>query len=241
MKNTILLCLFALLFGCQQNPAETTNTNPTAPVGGGLTPDQQKAVLLAGTSLSGQASGAFTDNGQSLELTITNSAVFNQEVDLLLLHASRAAWVFYQNMGDDKPSFDNIIVKAQLQDTTFTLPYKLTDLAIVKARYPTLDKASKLLIAGDYEQLYTLFDPTVMGVVKVEGLRGYCTQLEPQYGKPISFDFRGFAIGKTSGGQDNLSMAGNLKRELKDTPLNVSIDLSKPGMEGSINSIKFDY
>lgn len=241
MKNTILFCLIALLFGCQQNSVEKANTNPTAPAGNGLTPDQQKAVLLAGTSLSGQAVGAISENGKSLEITIANSAVFNQEVDLLLLHASRAAWVFYKNMGDEKPSFDNIIVKAQLQDTTFTLPYKLTDLAIVKARYPTLEKASKLLIAGDYGQLYTLFDPTVMGVVKVDGLRGYCTQVEPQYGKPLSFDFRGFAFGKTSGGQDNLSLAGNLKRETKDTPLNISIDLTKPDMEGSINSLKFDY
>jgi hypothetical protein len=241
MKNALLFCFIALFFGCQHKPAENTNANPTAPVSEGLTPSQQKAVLLAGTSMSGQASGALADNGRSLELTISNSAVFNQEADLVLLHASRAAWVFYQNMGEDKPSFENLVVKAQLKDTTFTLPYKLTDLAIVKARYPTVEKVAKLLIAGDYEQLYTLFDPSVMGVVKVEGLRGYCTQIEPQYGKPLSFDFRGFQLGKTSSGQDNLSLAGNLKREQKDTPLNILIDLSKPNMEGSISSLKFDY
>ncbi|GEM_PF-3421091 len=243
MKNAILLCLFACLLGCKPNTPNTadTTTESTSGAGRPLTAEEQKAVLLVGTAMTGEAKGAVSEDGRTLELTIANSAIFDQEPDLLPLHVSRAAWVFYKNMGTEKPSFDQIKLVAQVQDTAINLSYSMTDLALVKARFPTLEKASQLLIAGDYEGLYLLFDPAVMGVVKVDGLRGYCTQIEPQYGKALTFEFRGFAFNKTSGGQDFLSLAGHLNREIKDTPLNIAVDLTKPGMNGSLNSIKFDY
>jgi len=240
MKYTILLGLLAFVLGCKPSTTETGNSTAAATAGGQLNPEQQKAVQLAGTSLSGQASGAISADGKALELTISNSAILNDEPDLVLLHGSRAAWIFYKNMGSEKPSFERVEVKV-VMDTTFSLPYKLTDLAIVEARMPTVDAASKYLIAGDFDNFYKLFDPKVMGTMQVEGLRGYCTQVEPTYGKPLSFDFRGFSFNKTSGGQDFLSLAGNLKREIKDTPFNISIDLTKPGMEQSLYSFMFDY
>ena len=240
MKNTILLCLLACLLGCKPNaPKPASESAPRS--GTALSAEEQKAVLLSGTAMSGEATGVLSADGKALEMTIANSAVFDQESDLLPLHASRAAWVFYKNMGTDKPSFERLDLTAKLKDTTVTRSYKMTDLAIVQARFPSIQQASQLLIAGDYDGLYALFDPVVMGNVKVEGLRGYCTQFEPEYGKPLSFEFRGFAFNKTSGGQDFLSLAGLLKREIKDTPLNIAVDLGKPELKGSLNAIMFDY
>ena len=240
MKNTVLLCLLACLLGCKPNPNETSSQG-TSRTGTSLTAEEQKAVLLSGTALSGQASGALSEDGKALELTISNSAIFDQEPDLLQLHASRAAWVFYKNMGGDPPSYEQLVVKAQLKDTTVVIPYPMAQLAVVKARYPLVEQASQKLIAGDYEGLYTLFDPVVMGPSKAADLQKYCTQLEPEYGKPQGFEFRGFGFNKTSSGEDFLSLAGQLKRSIKDTPLYIAVDLKKPDLKGSLNSIKFAY
>ncbi|MCF8245687.1 MAG: hypothetical protein K9J37_14095 [Saprospiraceae bacterium] len=240
MKNTILLCLLACLLGCKPNTSETTHES-TPRNGTSLTAEEQKAVLLSGTALSGQATGALSQDGRALELTIAHSAVFDQEPDLLKLHASRAAWVFYKNMGTEKPSYEHLVLVAELQDTTVKFPYSMKQLDLVAARYPAVEEASKMLIDGNYEDLYTLFDPDVMGPSKSENLQSYCTQIEPEYGKPQGFEFRGFSFEKTSSGQDVLSLAGQLKRSIKDTPLNISVDLSKPELKGSLFSIKFAY
>ena len=240
MKNTLFGCLFACLLGCQSTPNETTSQSEPR-LGTSLTADEQKAVLLAGTALSGQASGALSQDGRELELTISNSAVFDQEPDLLKLHASRAAWTFYKNKGVENPSYDQLVVKAVLTDTTLQFPYSLAQLDLVQARFPAIELATQKLIAGDYEGLYELFDPVVMGPSKSANLESYCTQVEPEYGKPQGFEFRGFAFEKTSGGLDVLSLAGQLKRSIKDTPLYIAIDLNKQGLKGSLFSIKFAY
>ncbi|MBK9018449.1 MAG: hypothetical protein IPM82_32855 [Saprospiraceae bacterium] len=240
MKNTILLCLFACLLGCKPNTSETASES-TPGSGAALSAEEQKAMLLSATAMSGEATGVLSADGKALEMTIANSAVFDQESDLLPLHASRAAWVFYKNMGTDKPSFERLDLTAKLKDTTVNLSYKMSDLAIVQARYPAIEKASQMLISRDFEGLYALFDPVVMGASKAADLQGYCTQIEPEYGKPLSFEFRGFAFNKTSAGYDFLSLAGQLKREIKETPLNIAVDLGKPELKGSLNSIKFAY
>ncbi len=240
MKNTFLLCLLACLLGCKPNTSEESSQN-TPRTSNSLTDVEQKAVLLAGTALSGQATGTLSQDGRAMELNISHSAVFDQEPDLLKLHASRAAWVFYKNMGTEKPSYEHLVLKAELQDTTVKFPYSMKQLDLVAARYPAIEEASKLLIDGDYEGLYTLFDPMVMAPSKPENLQSYCTQVEPEYGKPQGFEFRGFSFEKTSSGQDVLSLAGQLKRSIKDTPLNISVDLSKPELKGSLFSIKFAY
>ncbi len=237
MKNIILPCLLAFVLGCGSD-----NTNQGAPAtSGSSSGNEQKAALLAGTALSGQASSALSADGKVMELTIAQSATLSQEPELIRLHTSRAAWVFYNNLGSENTSFETLTVKAQLQDTTISFPYTIANLNVVKARYPAIEEASQKLIAGDFAGLHALFDPVVMGPSKAADLQQYCTQIEPEYGKPLGFEFRGFAFEKTSSGQEFLSLAGNLKREITDTPLNIYVDLTKQDLKGSLFSIKFAY
>ena len=236
MKNIMLLCLLAYLFGCQPNPDGNASSKNSL-----LNENEQQAVLLSGSALSGKATGALSADGSALELTISNSAVLAQAPDLLKLHASRAAWVFYKNMGTGKPGYERLVVKVGLADSTFQFPYSLAQLGIVEARYPAIELASQKLITGDYDGLYALFDPVVMGTRSAADLQNYCLQIEPEHGQPLGFEFQGFSFEKTSGGLDVLSLAGQLKRSIKDTPLNISVDLSKQGVKGSLFSIKFAY
>ncbi|MCC6726558.1 MAG: hypothetical protein IT258_18805 [Saprospiraceae bacterium] len=245
MKNLIIVCIAVLsLLSCNSGiqPAPSNEAAAKgAPSQGNLPAAEQKALQLVATALTGEATGVVSPDGQTMEMTISNSATMEQEADLLPLHSSRAAWVFYKNLETDKPSFGKIVVHSQLSDTTITREYTVQELAIVKSRLPTFETAGKLLVAGDYQGLYDLFDPTIMGAMKVEGVKQYCTQIEPQYGKAISVEFRGFAFNKTSGGKDFLSLAGPVRRQTKDTALDIAVDLSKPEMKGSISAMKFDY
>ncbi|MBK9016494.1 MAG: hypothetical protein IPM82_21820 [Saprospiraceae bacterium] len=144
-------------------------------------------------------------------------------------------------MGTDKPSFERLDLTAKLKDTTVNLSYKMSDLAIVPGTLSGHREGFANAHLRDFEGLYALFDPVVMGASKSADLEGYCTQIEPEYGKPLSFEFRGFAFNKTSAGYEFLSLAGQLKREIKETPLNIAVDLGKPELKGSLNSIKFAY
>lgn len=244
MKNILILFLaISMLVACQSNDQAAgtgaDGTPSTAPAQ--LTEAEQKALLLTGTALSGQATAAMVQDNKALEITLSNSLTLDQEIDLTPLHASRAVWVFYKNRGDDVPSYDKIVVKAILKDTTYAKEYTVAQLATAKARYQTVEVVAQLLVNGDYAGLYELFDKNVMGNSSVDDLASYCTQLEPEYGKPLSFEFRGLSFEKTSTGQDFLSLAGQLKRSIKDTPLNIAIDLKSTDMKGSLNAIKFDY
>lgn len=241
MKEILFACFaISLILGCKPGANNTAADTPPASQTA-LSSAEQKAMQLTATALAGEASGTISADGKMLEMTISNSITLEQEADLLPLHSSRAAWVFYKNAANEKPTYEKIVVKSQLKDTTITREYTLQELAIVKARLSTFETVGKLLVNSDYPALYELFDPEVMGKVKVEGLRDYCTQIEPQYGKPVSFEFRGFAFNKSSAGKEFLSLAGPLKRDIKDTALDIAIDLSKPEMKGSISAIKFDY
>lgn len=242
MKKLIFACFaIVLLAACKPSINKAPADNKASINQSTLPPAEQKALQLTATALVGEASGQISGDGKVLEMTISNSATMEQEADLLPLHSSNAAWVFYKNVGNDRPSYEKIVVHSQLKDTTITREYTTQELAIVKARLPTFEMAGKLLVAADYQGLYELFDPAVMGAVKVEGVAQYCTQIEPQYGKPVSVEFRGFSFNKTSAGKDFLSLAGPLRRQTKDTALDIAIDLSKSEMKGSVSAIKFDY
>ncbi|MBI1225213.1 MAG: hypothetical protein GC192_08220 [Bacteroidetes bacterium] len=241
MKNMMLLIFIAALFGCQQN-SSTTSSKSTPRAGNSLTTAEQEAVLLAGTALSGQASGVLAPDGKTLELSISHSAFFHNEPDLVKLHASRAAWFFYKNRGSDNPPYDMVSVKAQLEDSTESvIPFTIQQLEEVQARYPTFEEVANKLITGDYQGLFGMFEPSVMSESSVSSLQNYCTSLDADLGKPKGFEFRGFSFEKNSGGQDVLNMAGLLKRTQHDSPLSISIDLAKKGMKESLYTIKFDY
>ncbi|MCU0346481.1 MAG: hypothetical protein MUC59_06045 [Saprospiraceae bacterium] len=242
MKN-LFFCCFAILqiIACKPSISPTTPEKPAQSSTSNLPEAEQKALNLTATALSGEVSGSLSADGKALEINITNSAAMEQELDLLPLHSSRAAWVFYKNTGNDKPSYEKIVVRSHVQDTSITLEYPTRDLAIVKARLPIFEAAGNMLLKGDYAGLLGLFDPEVMKTMKPNALEQYCVQLEPKYGKPISFELRGFNFNKSSSGKEYLSLAGPLKRQIKDTALDIAIDLSKPGIQGTIAALKFDY
>ncbi len=229
------------IIACKPSLSPTTPDNQVPAKASNLPPAEQKALQLTATALTGEASGTISADGKSLEITISKSVAMEQELDLLPLHASRAAWVFYKNAGNDKPSYEKIVVHSQVQDTTITREFPTTDLAIVKARLPTFEAAGNMLVNGDYASLHALFDPAVMKEMKTDALQQYCEQLETTYGKPVSFEFRGFSFNRSSTGKEYLSLAGPLKRQTKDTAIDIAIDLSKPDMKGSLSAIKFDY
>lgn len=240
-----ILIIFYVIFqlaACNEAASNAPESAaPTSSSQSQLPPAENKALQMVATALAGEATGLISQDGKVLEMTIFNSATMEQEADLLPLYSSNAAWVFYKNLENDKPSYEKLVVNAQLRDTTIGREYTLRELAIVKSRLPTFEAAGKMLVAGDYQGLYDLFDPAIMGAMKVEGVQQYCTQIEPQYGKAISFEFRGFAFNKTSSGKDFLSLAGPVRRQTKDTALDIAIDLSKPDIKGSVNALKFDY
>ncbi|MBK9016493.1 MAG: hypothetical protein IPM82_21815 [Saprospiraceae bacterium] len=88
-------CLPARL---QANTSETASES-TPGSGAALSAEEQKAVLLSGTAMSGEATGVLSADGKALEMTIANSAVFDQESGPAAAHASRAAWVFTKTHG----------------------------------------------------------------------------------------------------------------------------------------------
>ncbi len=243
MKEILIVCYAILhLAACQNTKSDASQTSASGSnVLTQLPPAEQKALQLTATALAGEATGLISPDGKALEMTISNSATMEQEADLLPLHSSNAAWVFYKNLNNDKPSYEKIVVNSQLKDTTIAREYTLRELAIVKARVPTFEAAGRLLVAADYQGLFDLFDPAVMGAMQVKGLQEYCTQIEPQYGKPVSVEFRGFSFNTTSAGKEFISLAGPLRRQTKDTAFDIAIDLSKPDMKGSISAMKFDY
>jgi hypothetical protein len=242
MKNFIFACFAMLqLASCKPNISKTPTDAPASSTQSTLPPAEQKALAMTATALVGTATGLISPDGKAIEIIISNSATMEQEADLLPLHSSNAAWVFYKNVGNEKPTYEKIVVKSQLSDTTIIREYTMQELAIVKARMPTFETAAKLLVAADYQGLYEMFDPAVMGSMKVKGLEEYCTQIEPQYGKPVAAEFRGFSFNKTSTGKEFLSLAGPLRRQTKDTAFDIAVDLTKPDMKGSISAIKFDY
>ncbi len=237
MKNILLLSLLACLLGCQPTPSASTEGKKST----ALTDGEQQAVLLAATALSGQATAALSPDGRSLELTVANSAAFTYEPDLVRLHASRAAWVFFKNSGNEKPGYEQLNVKAILNDTTLGYTYTIAELTQVQSHYGAIEQVSKKLIEGDYEGLFSWFNPTEMSSSSVASLKSYCTELEPTNGKPEGFDFKGFSFNKISGGTPTLNLAGQLRRSIKPSPLSITVDLTKPELKGSVLAMQFAY
>lgn len=237
MKNIFWLTLLAFLFGCQPTTSPSDGEKSSTLTDAG----KQQAALLAATAVSGQASAALTPDGHSMELTVSNSAAFEHESDLLRLHASRAAWTFFKNSGEEKPSYEQLVVKAVLKDTTMDFTYTAAELMQVKSHYQAIDEVWKKLVDGDYEGLYNMFNQTEMSSSSVASIQSYCTQLDPTLGTPEGFDFKGFSFDKISGGTPTLNLAGQLRRSIKPSPLSITIDLTKPELKGSLLAMKFAY
>ncbi|MBI5913760.1 MAG: hypothetical protein HY842_00135 [Bacteroidetes bacterium] len=233
MKQNILLFFALLLLGCGEKKTDTQTAT--------LTDYQKKAHEAIATAFGGKVAQSLSPDKQTLELALSDCILLEQESDLLALHSSRAAWIYYQNTAIENPKYTGINVSTVLKDTTKTFHFTLAQLGILQTKISTIDMAAKFLITDDYTNLHALFDPVVMASSTEDDLRGYCAQVEPEYGKPVSFEFQGFSFFKLSSGQEQLDLAGKLKRSKKDTPLGIFVDFSKPGIAGSVTSIKFDY
>lgn len=207
-----------------------------------MAPAEQAGLAAVEKAFEGKVNAARTADKATMQLTISKSRLLDEKADLAQLHASRAAWLFYQQAKAGQPAFTGLKVTTVQSDTTRTYDFTLAQLAVVEKKLAAIEQAAGYLIGGDFNSLYALFDPTVMGVSDVEDLKGYCTQIEPEYGKPLAFTFEGFTFFKLSGQeQEQLHLAGHLKRDIKDTALSLFVDHTKPDVKGSVTSIKFDY
>ncbi len=237
-KITSALASLFLLLACGQNPPTGNN---------GWTANENKAIEAIKTAYGGKAvysKTAPTEGGKNFfHIELSESKTIEDQIDLTGMFASHVAWLFFENIGDEKSQYGGVEVTVKL--STGEAPafqYTFAELEKVKNAMPVLEKTVALLKTFDYDGLYALLAPERAATLPKESLVTDCSSFDKNNGKVTDFQFQGFGFFMPSGSQKEfLHLAGKLKRTGYDTPLSIFVDPASPKMEGSVQYINFDY
>lgn len=237
-KITSALASLFLLLACGQNPPTGNN---------GWTVNENKAIEAIKTAYGGKAvysKTAPTEGGKNFfHIELSESKTIEDQIDLTGMFASHVAWLFFENIGDEKSRYGGVEVTVKL--STGEAPafqYTIAELEKVHNALPVLEKTVALLKTFDYEGLYALLAPERAATLLKETLVTDCSAFDKNNGKVTDFQFQGFGFFTPSGSQQELlHLAGNLKRERYDTPLSIFVDPASPEIKGSVQYLQFDY
>jgi hypothetical protein len=237
-KITLALASLFLFLACNQNSPNGNN---------GWTANENKAIEAIKAAYGGKAVFSKTTRGEGgktyFHAELSESKVIEDQIDLTGMFASHVAWLFFENIGDEKKQYGGVEVMVKL--STGEKPafqYPISELELVYNRMPVLEKTVALLKASDYDGIYALLAPERAAIQPKESLVLDCSSLDKNNGKVTGFQFQGYEIfTPSSSKKEFLHLAGMLKRERYDIPLSIFIDPASPDIQGSVQYINFDY
>ncbi len=172
-----------------------------------------------------RSKGISSQNGNNstyFKLKMTESEII-ESFDHLDLSSSHIAYLFYNNLKEEKNNYDEVQVVIVLNDKSeheYTFP--VSTLERVNQRMIVLDKTVLLLKNQDYESIKSMLNIELIPVDKEE-LVPRMKEVEPQLGKIQEFQFFGFKI-VTYKGVEVLHLSGALIREKQNHEFSIDID-----------------
>jgi hypothetical protein len=186
---------------------------------------------------------ASTDEGKKkyFEIEMSKSDMLENYAKLIEMPASNIAFMFYNNLKEEKNNYTHIKVVVTLKILGHAdYEYSTSQLEMVKQNVDLISKVSDFLKLKDYKGLYKLFDLTAVPNLQETDIESYCSQLDIAYGQIVKFQLQGFSF-FNSNGKDLLHLSGVQQRDKQNTPLTIFVDPKKTQIEGSVMAMKFEF
>ena len=221
MKNLIIILISLAFVSCNDS----------------LVTEREKEAVQSVLDFYGgvchRSKGINSENGNNstyFQLKMTNSEIIESDLEHLDLTSSHIAYLFYNNLKDEKSNYDEVQVVIVLNDNSeYEYNFPVTTLERVNQRMTVMNKTVTLLKNQDYESLKSMLNIDLIPVDK-EQLIPRLKEVEPQLGKVLEFQFFGFMIVPYKE-LEVLHLSGALIREKQNHEFSIDVDYNSDKVE----------
>ena len=184
MKQTLPILAILLLFSCGKV---------------GVSKTEVKAVDKVIEFYGGQVNRIIGFNMKNtkkikyFELKISNSQLLNNDQKDLAGHAGNIAYLFYSNLKDEKPNYQEIKVSIDLQNgESRNYNFSVSDLKEIENLMPFVNKTNTFIRNKDYKGFAETFSAQFKADEK--DLKGLFDELYSRFGEIKEIQFQGFSF-----------------------------------------------
>lgn len=184
MKQTLHILALLLLFSCGKV---------------GVSKTEVKAVDKVIEFYGGQVNRIIGFNMKNtkkikyFELKISNSQLLNNDQKDLAGHAGNIAYLFYSNLKDEKPNYQEIKVSIDLQNgESRNYNFSVSDLKEIENLMPFVNKTNTFIRNKDYKGFAETFSAQFKADEK--DLKGLFDELHSRFGEIKEIQFQGFSF-----------------------------------------------
>lgn len=184
MKQTLHILALLLLFSCGKV---------------GVSKTEVKAVDKVIEFYGGQVNRIIGFNMKNtkkinyFELKISNSQLLNNDQKDLAGHAGNIAYLFYSNLKDEKPNYQEIKVSIDLQNgESRNYNFSVSDLKEIENLMPFVNKTNTFIRNKDYKGFAETFSAQFKADEK--DLKGLFDELYSRFGEIKEIQFQGFSF-----------------------------------------------
>ena len=184
MKQTLHILALLLLFSCGKV---------------GVSKTEVKAVDKVIEFYGGQVNRIIGFNMKNtkkikyFELKISNSQLLNNDQKDLAGHAGNIAYLFYSNLKDKKPNYQEIKVSIDLQNgESRNYNFSVSDLKEIENLMPFVNKTNTFIRNKDYKGFAETFSAQFKADEK--DLKGLFDELHSRFGEIKEIQFQGFSF-----------------------------------------------
>jgi len=171
---------------------------------------------------------ASTQDGKEkfFELEMSQSDVLEEYRDRISMAASNIAYLFYENLKEERTNYDEIHAVIIFKDgTKKTFEYSTDELELVNNRMSLAIKTVSLITSKNYEELVLLLNNEITNFDKDE-LIASLAALEPQLEEVKEFLPFGYHVREVDNGMKVLHISGILAREVQNIEFSIDVDLN---------------
>jgi len=174
-----------------------------------------------GASASTQDGG-----GKFFELEMSQSDVLEEYRDRISMAASNIAYLFYENLKEERTNYDEVHTVIIFKDgTKKTFEYSTDELELVNNRMSLAHKTVSLITNKNYEELMVLLNNEITNFAKDE-LIASLVAVEPQLEEVKEFLPFGYHVREIDNGMNVLHISGILAREVQNIEFSIDVDLN---------------
>ena len=184
MKQTLHILALLLLFSCGKV---------------GVSKTEVKAVDKVIEFYGGQVNRIIGFNMKNtkkinfFELKVSNSQLLNNDQKDLAGHAGNIAYLFYSNLKDEKPNYQEIKVSIDLQNgESRNYNFAVSDLKEIENLMPFINKTNTFIRNKDYKGFAETFSAQFKADEK--DLKGLFDELHSRFGEIKEIQFQGFSF-----------------------------------------------
>lgn len=144
--------------------------------------------------------GFETKNGETItyfELEMSKSPLLESNAKKLKPHSGNIAYLFYSSLDNEKPNYNEVRVKINLQNgTSSEFAYSDKEIEEIENLVPKINKVTDLIERKVYETLAILFDKSIG--LETSQIADLFNNLESEYGTVKQSQFQGFEFKDTN-------------------------------------------